>query len=91
MNIVCGCTFFFHVNCIQYCNILLQKCLLLSGNISGWTWEEIYTRLLSVQNRNDTDMKVQIKIPGRTLDIPVLIGGITTKRCKSVLENIHGY
>jgi len=80
MNIVCGCTFFFHVNSIHYCNILLQK-----------TWEEIYARLLSVQYKNDTDTKVLIKISGRTLDIPVLIGGITTKRCKIVLENIHRY
>lgn len=48
--------------------------MLLNGNISGWTWEEIYSRLLSVQYRNDTDMKVLIKISGRTLDIPVLTG-----------------
>jgi hypothetical protein len=54
---------------------MLQKCLLLNGTISGWTWEEIYTRLLSVQYRNDTDLKVLIKISGRTLDIPILTGG----------------
>lgn len=49
--------------------------MLLNGNISGWTWEEIYSRLLSVQYRNDTDTKVLIKISGRMLDILVLTGG----------------
>jgi activator of HSP90 ATPase len=54
---------------------LPQNCLLHNENISEWALEEINTRLLSVQYSNDTNMKVLIKISGRTLDILVLTGG----------------
>jgi hypothetical protein len=62
---------------------------LFDGNISGWTWEEIYTRLLSVQYRNDMDEKVQIRISGRTLDIPILTGGNVAQSSSTNIVKVY--
>jgi hypothetical protein len=60
--------------------------LLFDGNVSGWTWEEIYSRMLSVQYTNDMDKKVQIKISGRTLDVPIPTGGNVAQSSPNIVK-----